>query len=387
MEGNLVSRSKLNHLYSRINSIALIVLFLPVITLGASNSIQNNAVVNKVKTKVTLDYDQNTIVFDTNALDLGSALSEKNVILKGKDIVEPNSETKLLGGSLEAKIIREFPVLVDDDGSKKIIYSGYGEPKKILEQNNIKTFEEDRISEDLIFDFFNDQSLGKKIFIKRAPVIYISVDGTKKEFRTWAKTVKEALEEKGVLVGSNDKVEPTRERFISNELEVNITRVSESEVKETEILPFETRTVDDSSLEYGKTNVKQAGKNGEKEFTYKIISENGIQVSRTLISVNLVSSPIEKIIVNGTKPKQTFTGSASHMSQGIYGKGGCAFRGYSGQTLKVTNQNNGKSVLVKVVDYGPAAWTGRIIDLSYDDFYELSGTTGIMGNVRVDVLN
>jgi rare lipoprotein A len=35
-----------------------------------------------------------------------------------------------------------------------------------------------------------------------------------------------------------------------------------------------------------------------------------------------------------------------------------------GRTVRVTNQRNGRSVLVRVNDLGPAAWTHRIIDLS-----------------------
>lgn len=36
-----------------------------------------------------------------------------------------------------------------------------------------------------------------------------------------------------------------------------------------------------------------------------------------------------------------------------------------GTHLTVTNQNNGLSVLAVVLDRGPAAWTGKAIDLAY----------------------
>ncbi|MDP3940082.1 MAG: septal ring lytic transglycosylase RlpA family protein, partial [Deltaproteobacteria bacterium] len=42
-----------------------------------------------------------------------------------------------------------------------------------------------------------------------------------------------------------------------------------------------------------------------------------------------------------------------------------------GKMLRVINLANHRQVDVRVVDYGPAAWTGRIIDLSYGAAKEL----------------
>lgn len=51
-----------------------------------------------------------------------------------------------------------------------------------------------------------------------------------------------------------------------------------------------------------------------------------------------------------------------------------------GTTLRVTNQNNGKSVVVKVTDRGPFV-AGRVLDLSYGAFSRISspsrGTTSV----------
>ncbi len=42
-----------------------------------------------------------------------------------------------------------------------------------------------------------------------------------------------------------------------------------------------------------------------------------------------------------------------------------AMRGYMGRSMTVTNLANGRSVIVRVNDFGPAAWTGKCIDLSW----------------------
>ena len=69
----------------------------------------------------------------------------------------------------------------------------------------------------------------------------------------------------------------------------------------TEIITFETQTISDSSLEYGKTEVKAAGANGETTYTYEVEYENGKEVSRKLINKTVTKQPITKIIAKGTK--------------------------------------------------------------------------------------
>lgn len=53
-----------------------------------------------------------------------------------------------------------------------------------------------------------------------------------------------------------------------------------------------------------------------------------------------------------------------------------------GTYLQVTNRRNGKTVVCLVNDYGPQAWTGRVIDLSRGSFRMIedlgSGTTPVL---------
>lgn len=385
----IISRTKKfrRHFHCKINSLALSLLFLPIIALATNGDASANVVVNKVNTKVALFFDNRDINFETDAFDVRGAISSENIELGKNDVTEPSFDTKLNGGEITVKIKRALPLFLDDDGKKSVIYSGYEDVSSILNQNSITVYPEDKITNSIVTDFFSDQSVGRKIVIERAPVLYVNVDGATKELRSWEKTVGEAIRGNGILVGDKDKAEPGFSAYFTNKTEVTITRVSESEVAEKETIPFKTETTEDPTLDYGKTFVKQAGKNGQKEYVYKITSENGIMVSKSLVSSTIISSAQNQIVVKGTKPLNTFFGSASHMAKGFYGRGGAAFRGYRGSTLKVTNLNNGKSVIVKVVDYGPQAWTGKIIDLSYYDFQEITDRSGVMTNVRVDVLN
>ncbi len=56
-----------------------------------------------------------------------------------------------------------------------------------------------------------------------------------------------------------------------------------------------------------------------------------------------------------------------------------------GSSVKVTNKNNGKSVVVKVNDRGPFA-KGRVIDLSKSAFNSISNPSSGVINVSIEVV-
>lgn len=70
---------------------------------------------------------------------------------------------------------------------------------------------------------------------------------------------------------------------------------------ETEPITYETQTVDDNSLEYGQTEVRTHGTNGEKTYTYNVTYENDEEVSRELVGEEVTKQPIAEVIAHGTK--------------------------------------------------------------------------------------
>ena len=80
------------------------------------------------------------------------------------------------------------------------------------------------------------------------------------------------------------------------------TKVSEiKEVKEVEDIKFETITRENKNAPKGETKVVQKGAKGKKEITYKVILENGKEVSREKVSEQVVQDVLNEIIEVGTK--------------------------------------------------------------------------------------
>ena len=80
-------------------------------------------------------------------------------------------------------------------------------------------------------------------------------------------------------------------------------KTNEKTVTETkkESISYNTKTVEDTSLEYGKTVTRTEGSYGEKTYTYSVRYENDKEVSRELIKEEITKQPIDEVIAKGTK--------------------------------------------------------------------------------------
>lgn len=226
--------------------------------------------------------------------------------------------------------------------------------------------------------------IGSRIEIVRAPILYINDGGTKWIGRTWQETIADYMEEVGLALNPNDEVSPHPGTLIESGMNVTITRITKSTFKEEIIIPYKTKYINDNTLKKGKSKVTQKGQNGKKEVVYQIITENGVEVSRVIISETILEYSQNKIIVRGTKVLYKYIGGGK-ASWFSWNPGTCAYRGYLGRKLRVTNLSNGKSVIVKVVSWGPAD-TRRIIDLSSDAFAKLAPLGAGIISVKVELV-
>ncbi len=90
-------------------------------------------------------------------------------------------------------------------------------------------------------------------------------------------------------------------------LHVVVEKVS----KDEESIPYQTKTEEDDSMDKGKTEVKQEGKEGKKVVQSKTIMKNGQTSSSEVIDEETVSEPEDRIVVKGTKEVQQTTSRGS----------------------------------------------------------------------------
>jgi WD40 repeat protein len=149
--------------------------------------------------------------------------------------------------------------------------------------------------------------------------IFVEVDGTRQTLTTEATTVREALVEANVVLGSQDRVSPDLYVQLESGLTIVVIRVREEIETERKVVPFERQTVVNEALAAGESKIAQLGVNGEDETSIRVVYENGVEVSRTEVSRAVVLEPVPEILVVG--PQDTLLpvpveGTVTYISNG-----------------------------------------------------------------------
>ena len=160
--------------------------------------------------------------------------------------------------------------------------------------------------------------------------------------------VADILEENHIILLPEENVIPNKEKELSDNNTIRITKYSDEEVEiaevaetstditvdnllqsydkivekiETveEVIPYETITKDVSDGSETKMDtVIQQGKDGLKEVTYKVKYQNDIEIERTEIYSTIITEPINKVI---EVRKQYVTSRSSSVSRVSYSNG------------------------------------------------------------------
>lgn len=137
---------------------------------------------------------------------------------------------------------------------------------------------------------------------------------------------------------------------------------------------------------------KDINNNNKKEYQQKLTSKDITNIVMPLLLTDTLfdisdSSPTSPLSIAGTM-KNVFVGLASWYGPGFHGKKTASGEEYNmheltaahktlpfGTKLKVTNVDNGKTIVVRINDRGPYI-KGRILDLSFAAAKQL-GYTGV----------
>src|SRR5690606_24212502 len=109
----------------------------------------------------------------------------------------------------------------------------------------------------------------------------LTVDGETFNLTSQAATVRELLNETDVELGDLDEVSPPLFTPLQDGMAINIVRVTESLEVISESIPFERKFVrTDNMSADDEPQLVQAGKNGLREVTVRIVYQDGIETQR-----------------------------------------------------------------------------------------------------------
>ena len=123
--------------------------------------------------------------------------------------------------------------------------------------------------------------------------VTLVVYGGQRVVQTAGATVRDVLEENGVALGELDRVEPDLWVETTSDLTVTVVRVEEKLEAVREVVPFEHKTIKSEAMAEGETRLIQPGANGEVEITYRVILEDGVEVSRNELRRATISPAVD----------------------------------------------------------------------------------------------
>ena len=206
---------------------------------------EENGVVEAVEAfHVTIFDDEKRLTVKTNARTVAEVLERAEVILGDFDSVEPSLDSEINADNFFINIHRAHPALVIDGAAKKFLMTPSFNPKSVAAEAGFSLFDGDSIALKENYQFLE---LG-------IATVY------------------------------------------------EITRGGGSTLTVEEEIPFPEETVKDFSLGSGKTEVIQLGEVGSKTLVYSVKTQNGLEISRELLSETVTRDPVARIVHVGVDP-------------------------------------------------------------------------------------
>ncbi|SES43594.1 G5 and 3D domain-containing protein [Psychrobacillus sp. OK032] len=243
---------------------------------------------------LTVNGEQQEIL--THANTVGELLKQRNIVVANEDFLQPSVNTSIKNNlEIEWEQARQIEITVD--GEIQTINTTEHLVSEILAKAKVQINEHDAITPAA------DAEVGpnNKIAIEKAFEVTL-LDG-KEEKKVWSTstTVADFLKQHNIQLNEFDRVERQMEEMVIPDSVIKVVRVEKVTDVVEEATNFAVETKKDDSLLKGKEKVVQAGEKGTVSRTYDVIKENGVEVSRNVISEKVTKEPTKKVVAVGTK--------------------------------------------------------------------------------------
>lgn len=229
--------------------------------------------------------------------EVEDVLNKANIEVGENDLVDMTYYTP--GGESSIIYVYRACEVTIVDGKQKYFVNTAGSAEGALEMAGIKLETGDTVDCELdkyVYD-------GMVITVTRAFGVTITADGKTKSYNVTKGTVAQALEDAGITLGENDKINVKLNKKVKEGMKIVIERVTYDTHTETETLAYTTKTVEDSSMYKDQSKVIQEGKSGTKTVTYEDTYVDGELVESKVVKTKVKTKATERIVAKGTKSR------------------------------------------------------------------------------------
>lgn len=249
---------------------------------------------------VIISYDGKQQTVPTGARTVKDLLQRLNISLDTGDVVEPSLATPIESDNFRVNVYRATPVTIVDGDHKTFAYSAAATSRSIVKQAGITVYPEDNLQLLPTYNFLQDNSVAQRVVIDRATPINMNLYGTPITLRTHAKTVGDMLKEKDITLRDGDSVQPSKDTLLAADTSVFVIRKGKQVVSQEQPIDMPVEEVEDNSLSFGTTAVRQQGAAGKKIVTYEVELQNGQEIGRRVIQEVTTQEPVKQIVAKGT---------------------------------------------------------------------------------------
>ena len=179
------------------------------------------------------------------------------------------------------------------DGENVTVHQSYStDPDVVLDEVGIELSEEDTYTTS-----YNDGV--SRIDIQRMQLVTVDCRGKQRTVGTYGETVQQLLDRLGITLGASDSVSCDLASQTYDGLQVNIVYKEFGYEDVQTVVPYETNYFEDPELDPGTEIVLIEGKDGLTLSKEQITFENGREISREVVSTQIISEPVTKLVIRG----------------------------------------------------------------------------------------
>ncbi|HVW23195.1 MAG TPA: ubiquitin-like domain-containing protein [Candidatus Saccharimonadales bacterium] len=249
---------------------------------------------------VIISHDHVQQIVPSKEPTVGALLAKLHINLGQGDRVEPAVATAINQEDFRINIYRAVPVEIVADGKQSLTFSAGTTPRAIATQAGVRVYPEDEVEADPTQNFIGGGSIGERIVVDRATPINLNLYGTQIVVRTHAPTVANLIRQKHIKLAKSDEVTPAASTPITPGMQVYIERQGVKIEAVTETIPMPIQAIQDDSLAFGTSAIRQQGSPGQQIVTYQDQLVNGVVVGRTVLQKVITQQPVTQIEVIGT---------------------------------------------------------------------------------------
>ncbi|MDB5185227.1 MAG: hypothetical protein JWN38_1035 [Candidatus Saccharibacteria bacterium] len=249
---------------------------------------------------VIISHDKSQQVVPSRDRTVGELLKHLDIDLGEGDRVEPALSAPIKQDDFRINIYRAVPVQVVDGVSKTTTFSAATTARTVAAQAHTTVYPEDTVSVAPVEDFIKSGAIGEQVTINRATPVNLNLYGTPLALRTQAKTVADLIAQQHIKLATSDQITPAPTTPLTPETQVFVTRNGVKVESVSENIPTPIQQIQDPTLAYGTSAIRQQGSPGQKVTTYQDTLRNNVVVGRTVLQTVVTQQPVTQIEVVGT---------------------------------------------------------------------------------------